>query len=660
MKYIGTAYYPEVWPQERLEKDVLMMKEAGINIVRLAEFAWSVMETSEGVYEFAWLHEIADLLAKHEIKVMFCTPSAAMPPWMARKYPEILLENAESKIMYSDERRRYCPSSEKYREMVSKIVTVMASEFADQKNLVAWQIDNEIAIAENPPCVCKSCLGKFRLWLKDKYSSLDALNNAWGTRFWSAVISDWEEIKAPFWRNSARLDWQRFQSSLFGSFTSDQAEILRKANPSWTITTNSWINPDFNLNLEDIFRNLDIMSYDCYINMHGNIQTYRAAWDMYRSMKQKPFWIAETGAWNYISTHKKSAEALNAWAWEFFARGAEALIYFRWHQSLMGEEDHPAILPWSGEESDAYRIIKKLSADFKDLENELQYLPLPDSEAAILFDPQISFLHNSKKSPQYKNAIITANEALNRLALCPEMLFPEHDRNWNKYKLILAPQLERVSPALAEKIRNYLLDGGTLVCIGRLALTDENGKYIMESAPCGLSELLGFKINERIDINSTPRYKEVGYMGKENNTPNDVDGELDGIAIKCFGYMEKVESAVNVEIRGRFKSGLYEGAPLCVSGKIGKGKFLYIGTVPDNESLAELMYRFSLESGLLPSAVLPRCLSIIKRGDLRFYINSSENDLETPLIKSGRLIRGKESGGLIHMGAFESAIVKES
>lgn len=660
MKYIGCAYYPEVWPRERWKHDAAMMKEAGFNLIRLGEFAWSVMEPEEGRYDFAWLHDIVDLLYANGIQTMLCTPTAAPPPWVTQLYPETLLFNTSKPPAAVDIRRRYCPSSQQYRTLGDRITARMAREFASHPGIVAWQLDNEIAIGENPACECESCRSQFNQWLKVRYRTLTNLNQAWGNRFWSGEFSDWKQIVPPFHRNSARLDWVRFQSHLFGSLTTGQTAILKQHNPSWTITTNSWISLDCNLNMGDIIEPLDVVSYDCYVNYHGHIQVCRAAWDLYRNLKKRPFWIAETGAWNCITTGQDANAALRCWAWEFFARGAETLLYFRWRQSVMGEEEHPAILPWSGEPSDAYFRIQKIAEEFKFLREELQSLPLPESRTAILFSPAVSMLYHERHSAKYCNAVIVADDLLNQLALTPDILSTDNLPDLKNYKLIVVPQLEQVNETIAAKLKEFVFNGGILLAMGRLALTDGNGKHLLNTAPCGLIDLFGIAINERCDIHAAPRYRPVEYEVSQTSetVPVSVTAEWNGLETKCFEYMEKAIPESGCEVIGRFTSGNFAGQPFMTTKRCGNGMAVYQTTIAGESSLRQILSYLAEKADLNHHPGLPREVTVIRRGWLRFYINNSSMAHEIELLEPGDVITGETNGSKSILHPYGITIIK--
>ncbi len=193
IKYRGVAWYPEFWPEERWDDDIRLMREAHINLVRIGEFAWTPMEPAEGRFDLGWLHRVVEKLGAAGIEVMLCTPTATPPAWLTNAYPDTLLVTKEGKRAVHGGRRHYCPTSPTYRRHVERITERLASEFSRHANVTSWQIDNELG-PESGECYCQSCADGFRAWLQRRYGTLERLNAAWQTRFWSVVYTDWSEV----------------------------------------------------------------------------------------------------------------------------------------------------------------------------------------------------------------------------------------------------------------------------------------------------------------------------------------------------------------------------------------------------------------------------------------------------------------------------------
>jgi len=330
--FLGVAYYPEHWPKDRWPLDAKLMREMNVNAARMGEFAWCRFEPSEGEFDFSWMDEAIETLSKEGIKTIMCTPTATPPAWMIHKHPEIL-PVAEDGLVAKPfgMRRHYCCNSPIYREYTRKIVTAMAEHYGENRNVIGWQIDNELAW-DLPRCYCETCRKKFISWLKRKYGSLEKLNRAWGTIFWSQEYSDWDQIvlprrpkRKPGFGNglnpSHLLDYYRFASDSWAEYTELQAKILRERTKSQWITTNFLVMG--NVKYKDLARSLDFPSWDSYpTGLEASL-----GHDFVRGLTEKGvFAVLETGGGGRINLYKP------------IARGGIGVNIFRWRTPLFGAE----------------------------------------------------------------------------------------------------------------------------------------------------------------------------------------------------------------------------------------------------------------------------------------------------------------------------------
>ena len=263
----GVDYYPEHWDKSLWEQDADLMKKSGVSLVRMAEFAWSKMEPEEGVYDFAWLDEAVKLFEDRNIEVILCTPTNCPPLWLYEKYPEVLQTGRDGKRQEPAIRGHRCYNAPAYRGFVEKFVRKMGEHYQNMANLAAWQIDNEV---EAGFCCCDSCAEKFREWLKEKYGSLEAVNQAYHNEVWSGSYSAWSQVHPPLgdrpvtqYNPAYMLDYQRFMSDSTIDYVNFQQRLLREYFPQTPITTNTWFcdhMPDF----YKLFDKLDFCSYDNY------------------------------------------------------------------------------------------------------------------------------------------------------------------------------------------------------------------------------------------------------------------------------------------------------------------------------------------------------------------------------------------------------------
>lgn len=265
---MGTCYYPEHWDKSLWENDLERMLDAGISVVRIAEFAWSKVERTEGEFNYDFFDEFLDLCQRKGMKVIFGTPSATPPAWLTEKYPEVLNGREDGVLYRHGGRRHYNYNSPKYRELVSRIVTKIASHYGPHPAIVGWQIDNEIN-CEVSEFYSDADTAAFRVFLQEKYVTLDRLNEAWGTVFWNQTYTEWDQIYVPrtllneSYNPHLRLDYYRFISESAISFCKMQADIIRKYKKEDDyITTNGifWNLDNHRMEKEC----LDVFTYDSY------------------------------------------------------------------------------------------------------------------------------------------------------------------------------------------------------------------------------------------------------------------------------------------------------------------------------------------------------------------------------------------------------------
>ncbi|MFZ0429851.1 MAG: beta-galactosidase, partial [Acidobacteriota bacterium] len=396
--YIGVDYYPEHWPRDRWEYDLKLMKEAGFNLVRLAEFSWVLLEPEEGRFDFQWLDDFLALAAKYDIKAVLGTPTAVMPAWVARKYPETLAMKADGTRVVWGGRKNNCFSNGTYRLLSERITRALAEHYRDNPAVVGWQTDNEFGGTD---CRCSRCLATFQDWLRDKYTSLDELNRAWGTWFWGLKMQRWDEVPIPDSREgtwaisnpSASLDWMRFTSWLNVRFQGDQVRILRSVCPNHFITHN-FMGLFQDMDYYDLARDLDFVSWDNYpffSNWEAPGIRYSAAMaaDVMRGLKGRNFWIMEQTAgplgWANFSRNPRPGE-IRLISFQQLAHGADAQVWFRWRTCTAGREQYwHGLLGHDGKPLRRYREAAQTASDYRKIQDLVKGTTVL-SQVGIVYD----------------------------------------------------------------------------------------------------------------------------------------------------------------------------------------------------------------------------------------------------------------------------------
>ncbi|MCJ7749958.1 MAG: beta-galactosidase, partial [Armatimonadetes bacterium] len=529
--YVGVDYYPEHWSRQRWDVDAKLMQEAGFNTVRLAEFAWVNMEPEEGRFEFDWLDDALDVLHKHDISVILGTPTAVMPAWLARKYPEALAMQLDGTRITWGVRKNNCFTSGAYRLLSERITRAMAEHFADAPSVIGWQTDNEFG---GPTCCCPTCRADFQDWLRARYGTLDELNRRWGTHFWGHRYGTWSEIQVPEspgtgWKHaggglltthnpSLCLDWMRYCSWLNVRFQRDQIGVLRQICPRHFVTHNL-MGLYSGLNYYDLAEDLDLVSWDNYPVWGKPDIGYgsSAAAAVMRGIKRKNYWIMEQTAgpsgWSTFGRNPRPGE-IRKIAHQQVANGADAIIWFRWRTCTAGREQYwHGLLGHDGKPLRRYREAAQTARDLHTLAGELEGTTVkPD--VAIIHDYeniwaiqiQPGFLGNT-----YHAAMSRYFRALFRAGVSVDMIKPSDDLS--QYRLVIAPDLTIVPDALADRLSEYVKNGGVLLADCRFGVKDETNLCHERTLPGLLSDTLGITIEEYEAMDEGTEYRIVGKTG---------------------------------------------------------------------------------------------------------------------------------------------------
>ncbi len=335
---VGTAWYPEQWPEERWEKDLSLMQAAGINMVRVGEFAWSRMEPSDAHFDLDWLTRAVALAAKHNIKVVLGTPTAAPPAWLTTKYPDTLATWEDGKRAVHGNRGHYRPTSKRYLELCHRIAEEMAKRFGHDPNVIGWQIDNEYG----PVSYDSETQSLFQNYLRTRYKTLTNLNNAWTTNYWSQTYDAWNEIPIPVGGHNPglMLEWKRYVSQTFRDYQHTQVEAIRAHSDPRQFITHNFMGFYGGFDHYTVADELDLASWDEYVGQGHLDYLYNSqVHDLTRGFKRQNFWVMETqpGAVNWAAINNTlNRGEMRRIAWQAIGHGADAISYWQWRSALGG------------------------------------------------------------------------------------------------------------------------------------------------------------------------------------------------------------------------------------------------------------------------------------------------------------------------------------
>lgn len=654
--YIGADYYPEHWPQERWETDARMMQEAGFNVVRLAEFAWINMEPQEGKFEFGWLDEALQTLDRHGIKAVLCTPTAVMPAWVARTYPETLAMQQDGTRIVWGMRKNNCFTSGAYRLLSERITRAMTEHFRDTPNVIGWQTDNEFG---HPPCYCDTCRNAFQDWLRAKYGTLDELNRAWGTHFWGHLFGTWGEIPIPVNPNthnpSACLDWQHFFSWLNVRFQRDQVRILREICPQHFVTHN-FMGLFHELDYYDLAEDLDHVSWDNYPVWGQPSVPYSAseAADLMRGLKKKNFWIMEQtsgpGGWGAYGRNPRPGEIRKV-AFQQVAHGADAMVWFRWRACTAGREQYwHGILGHDGKGLRRYQECAQTASDLHRLSAALEGTTVKPS-VAIIYDYASIWavrIQPGYAGNTYHAAMDRLYQALFRAGVNVDFIRSTDD--FSPYRAVLAPDLYVLPDQVAEALRRYVENGGVLLADSRFGVKDETNLCHARTLPGLLSDALGITIEEYESLGDGDQgftYKVLGLNGTYTATQT----------------AEWVQPQT-AETLARYDEWHMQPYAALTRNRYGQGWGYFLGTVMREPGFYDALIADLLEhAGVAPVIQPPAGVEAsLREGDgkrLLFLINHTEQPqtVQTPAGKR-ELLTQTETGSSLTLGRYGVAVIQ--
>ncbi|UYQ66109.1 beta-galactosidase [Streptomyces peucetius] len=645
--FFGGDYNPEQWPEETWHEDVRLMKQAGVNSVTLGVFSWARIEPRPGAREFGWLDRLTDLMHGNGIGVVLATPTASPPPWMGSRHPETLPRGEDGSVIWYGSRQHFCPSSPVYREYAAAITEDLAARYGDHPALRMWHINNEYCTF----CYCEETARHFRRWLRAKYPSLDALNDAWGTAFWSQRYGDWEEIipprRAQYLRNPAcTLDFRRFTSDALLECYVAERDIVSARTPRLPVTTNFmafWTGQDAWRWAEEE----DVVSVDSYPDPRDPLGGQYGAMiqDMTRSQARGPWMLMEqaAGPVNFRGVNHPKPRGLNRlWSMQAVARGADAVCYFQWRQSRQGAEKfHSAMVTHAGEQGRTYQEIKQIGADLSGIGEHVAGAGV-SADVAILHDwnswwagDQEGRLSRELDHP----AVVRAwHRALWEAGLATDFAHPEHDLG--AYRLVVVPHLYLLTDTAVDNLVGYVRGGGTLVSGFLTGAADGDNRI----RPGGMDE----RLRELFGIATVHEWWPL-----EAGETVDCDGPepFEGTV-----WSEELQAST-ADTVAVYSSGELAGLPAVLR----RGSAWYVSTLPGPAPLRDLLARVADDAGVRPVlADRPAGLEAVRRGDLLFLLNHAPGPVTVTVPGHHRdLLTGEMTDGPVRLGRHGVAVLKE-
>lgn len=674
---LGVCYYPEHWDEALWENDLDRMLEHGIEVVRIAEFAWNKFEPTEGCYHYDFFDRFLELTKQKGMKVIFGTPTATPPAWLTDKYPEVLNAKEDGTLYRHGLRRHYNYNSPKYQEFTRRLIENLASHYGPHPSIIGWQIDNELNCEMNV-FYSESDHKAFREYLKNKFHTLDALNDAMGTVFWNQTYTSWEEIylSRPTVSGCSNphmaLEEKRFISDSAIRFCKMQADIIRKYKPAHQfITTNSIFG---HLDCHEMTESsLDFITYDSYPNFAfdtwtepkkpGNLNDRRSSWSLTRARSISPnFGIMEqqTGAGGWDARMKQPMPKpgqMRLWTFQSLAHGADFISYFRWRTSWIGTEIY-----WHGlndysnlpnrrlnELKTIHSDIQKIShlagshytaevALIKDYDNEW------DGEQDQWHGPLDSFSDNG-----WFTAAQLTHTPLDFLYLRNTKTRNTTPEDLLKYKLLIYPHATILTQETAALLTSYVRQGGILIMGARTGYKDEYGRCPMRPMPGFASELCGVTVTDYTHLGPGDATEYADWEDEIMEAPvfNDILQPLEG-----------------ADVLATFQGNYYDGAPALVSNPLGKGTAYYYGAGFNTQTAETFLRKLHMAEPFYDLVELPEEVELAIRTasgkKYLFLLNYMSYPLEV-LIKKPmiNLLTGSMLEGHNELGAYGVIVLED-
>lgn len=597
----GGDYNPEQWPEEVWAEDMRLFKEAGIDTLTVNIFSWAALQPSEDVYDFSKLDKIMAYIKENGLHVILATSTAAHPAWMAKKYPEITRVNFLGTKRKFGARHNSCPNSAVYRKYSTRLAEKLAERYKDYDNIIAWHISNEY----NSECYCENCEKAFRVWLKEKYGTIEALNEAWCTAFWSHTFYDFDEIVAPDSRTECdapgsscfpiiALDYHRFLSDSMLDCYKLEYDAVKKYTPDIPVTTNLMMQFE-NLDYQKWAKYMDFTSWDSYPTMTESKEDVSMWHDVMRSLKQgMPFMLMEQAPnvqnWQYYNAVKRPG-VMRLWSYRSVAHGSDGVCFFQMRRVRgASEKTHGAVIDHRGtNEPRSFKEVAALGKELNSLGDTLLGSRV-NADVALVFDYDnwwdFNLCSGPSGDPEYKNylaELLRFYRALFKKNIAVDVVSVEDDLS--KYKLVIAPLLYMVKTGYEKKLEAYVKNGGTFITTYFSGIVNETDLVHLGGHPGPLKDLLGIWVEE-LDV-LPPEYKN-GFVwnGKHYD------------AMHLYDIMGSWEA--DTEVEAVYEKEFYAGKPVVTKHPYGNGFAYYVATKSTDEFYTDFLEKVTKECNVTP------------------------------------------------------------
>ena len=590
--WYGGDYNPDQWPEEVWDEDVALMQQAGVNLVSVAIFSWAKLEPEEGVYDFDWLDRVIDKLGKAGIAVDLASGTASPPMWMTQAHPEILWVDYRGDVCQPGARQHWRATSPVFLDYALSLCRKMAEHYKDNPYVVSWHVSNEYG-CHNRFDYSEDAEHAFQQWCEERYGTIDAVNDAWGTAFWAQRMNDFSEIVPPrfigdgnFMNPGKLLDFKRFSSDALKAFYIAERDTLAEITPDLPLTTNFMVSASGSvLDYDDWGDEVDFVSNDHYfIPGEAHLDELAFSASLVDGIARKDPWFLmehSTSAvnWREINYRKEPGQLVRD-SLAHVAMGADAVCYFQWRQSKAGAEKfHSAMVPHAGEDSAVFRDVCELGADLNKLSDEgILGSRLAKSRVAVVFDYESEWATEHTATPtqhvHHVDEPLAWFRALADQGVTADVV-PVRGA-WDDYEMVVLPSVYLLSEETTRRVRDYVVGGGRLVVTYYTGISDEKDHVWLGGYPGSIRDVVGVRVEEFMpmgdDFTGVPDRLELSN-GAVAHDIADVIGSVDGTATVLETFKDDPWTGM-------------DGAPAIVAHTFGDGRSVYVGARLGRDGIA--------------------------------------------------------------------------
>ena len=657
----GGDYNPNQWPKEIWEEDIRIFKKASINSATVNVFSWAKIQPSENCYDFEELDQIIEKLSTEGFDIVLATSTAALPAWMFKKYPEVARTDYDGRHHKFGQRHNACPNSLVYQKYAERLATKLAERYGENPQVTCWHINNEYG----GECYCDNCEKAFRVWLKDKYHTIEALNKAWNMEFWGHTVYEWDEIVLPNALSEGigydktafagiSIDYRRFNSdSLLKNYMMER-DAIRKIDPTTPITTNL-MGTFKGLDYFKWAKEMDLVSWDNYPSYNTPWSLVAMTHDLMRGLKQQPFMLMEQTPsqqnWQPYNSLKKPGQ-MRAQSYQTIAHGADTIQYFQLRRSIGAcEKFHGAVIEHVGhEDTRVFRETAALGAELAQLSDIIG--TQTQAQVAVIFDwdnywaleytsgPTVD-LKYVEQIHRYYRYFYEQNIAVDLVPV---------DADLSKYKLVAAPVLYMIKEGMQERLTDFVMQGGALLTTYMSGIVDQSDNVHLGGYPGPLRELAGIWVEE-IDALAPEQSNGVSLVNEDLSGTSNLVSDLI--------HLE------NAEALAHYTSNFYAGMPAVTKNTFGDGTVYYFGGQLEDQLQDQLFKTIVEESDITPVIEEATKLEIACRenAEAKFFviINFHEEAQPVPEMFVGKtdLLTGEVLSSEMMLTQYTTYIVKE-